>query len=293
MNIKGKLVIIGGSVNAGEAVLKGTAKEDELELFYEQGILKKILDISKHGKDSVIQVVTAASQQPSEAAKPYLKAFELLGAKNCAHLPIHTREDAENTVNNTKLEAADIVFFTGGDQLLLTSTIGGTRFHNTLLRKYKESELVYAGTSAGAAAASSSMIYEGQSTDALLKGAVDLNSGLGLTDSLIADTHFMKRGRFGRLFQAVAGNPMKIGVGLSEDTGLIIENNNSMQVIGSGNVAILDGRAIADTNLTKISEEEPISISRVITHVLSKDDLFYLDKGRAVINKSQYSSKSN
>lgn len=288
MSIKGKLIIIGGGVNTGEAILKENINQEDMDLFYEEGILKNILDVSKHGKDSVILIVTAASKQPTEAAKPYLKAFELLGAKDFSHLPIITREDAESAENISKLETADIVFFTGGDQLQLTSTIGGTAFHKTLLRRYRESDFIYAGTSAGAAAASSSMIYEGESANALLKGTIDINSGLGLTDSLIADTHFMKRGRFGRLFQAVVGNPMKIGIGLSEDTGLILEDNNVITVIGSGNVVILDGRNIADTNLTKISADEPISISRLVTHVLSKGDVFYLEEGKVVIKKSQY-----
>lgn len=288
MNTKGILIIIGGGVNTGEAVLSGTKNEEEHDMFLKHGILKKILDTSKYGKDSVILIVTAASQQPEEAAKPYLKAFELLGANNCSHLPIATREAAESAANNSTLNTADIVFFTGGNQLQLTSTIGGSTFHKTLLRKYRESEFIYAGTSAGAAAASSSMIYDGESANALLKGTIDINSGLGLIDSLIADTHFMKRGRFGRLFQAVVGNPMKIGIGLSEDTGIIVEDNNRLTVLGTGNAIILDGRDIADTNLTRIGTEEPISISRLVTHVLSKNYQFFMEERKVLLSKSQY-----
>ncbi|HLW06750.1 MAG TPA: Type 1 glutamine amidotransferase-like domain-containing protein, partial [Marinilabiliaceae bacterium] len=153
-------------------------------------------------------------------------------------------------------------------------------------------DFLYVGTSAGAAAASSSMIYEGESSNALLKGSVEINSGLGFIDSIIVDTHFIHRGRIGRLFQSVVGNPMKIGIGLGEDTGLIIENNNKMTTIGSGNIILVDGREIMDTSLTQIAIGQPISISHLISHVLTRNDIFYLDENKIAIKDSQYKQRT-
>lgn len=168
-------------------------------------------------------------------------------------------------------------FFSGGDQLRLTSTIGGTPFQQTLLQKYNHEEFIYAGTSAGATAASSSMIYEGISSNALLKGAVEMKNGLG---------------RIGRLFQAVTGNPMKIGIDLSEDTGLIIsDNNNTMTAIGSGSVILVDGREILDTSLSQVSIGYPISISHLISHVMTRNDIFHFDENKIIIKDSQYNNQ--
>ena len=108
-----------------------------------------------------------------------------------------------------------------------------------MLYKYKNEDFIYVGTSAGAAAASNHMIYQGSSSEALLKGEVKISSGLSLIDHVIIDTHFVKRGRIGRLFQAVVGNPRLLGIGLGEDTGLLIKNNNDMEAIGSGLVILV------------------------------------------------------
>lgn len=293
MSIKGKLIIVGGAINIGEnAISPSGMKSTSQDFFFENGILKRILEASKLGQQSRIEIITTASQMPTEAAKTYINAFSLLGAKNVSHLPIENRKDAVDSDHITRLQSADVVLFTGGDQLRLTSTLGGTLFHQTLLQKYYHEEFIYAGTSAGAAAASSSMIYEGESSNALLKGSVEINSGLGLIDSIIVDTHFIHRGRIGRLFQAVVGNPMKIGIGLGEDTGLLIENNNKMTAIGSGNVILVDGREILDTSLTQVAIGQPISISHLISHVMTRNDIFYLDENKIVIKDSQYKQKN-
>lgn len=293
MSIKGKLIIVGGAINIGEnAISPSGMKSTSQDFFFENGILKRILEASKLGQQSRIEIITTASQMPTEAAKTYINAFLLLGAKNVSHLPIENRKDAVDSDHIKRLQSADVVLFTGGDQLRLTSTLGGTLFHQTLLQKYYHEEFIYAGTSAGAAAASSSMIYEGESSNALLKGSVEINSGLGLIDSIIVDTHFIHRGRIGRLFQAVVGNPMKIGIGLGEDTGLLIENNNKMTAIGSGNVILVDGREILDTSLTQVAIGQPISISHLISHVMTRNDIFYLDENKIVIKDSQYKQKN-
>ena len=217
-----------------------------------------------------------------------MKALNYLGANNVDVLNIERREEAMNPEIVARLKAADVVMFTGGDQLRLTSILGGTPFHDLLLEKYHNEDFIYAGTSAGAAAASNNMIYQGSSSEALLKGEVKITSGLGLIDGVIIDTHFVQRGRIGRLFQSVVGNPKVLGIGLGEDTGLLITNGRQMEAIGSGLVILVDGREIKDTNLTQIELGQPISISHLVTHVMSKYDTFDMDTFKMTIQSSQY-----
>ena len=289
MNILGKLIIIGGAVDKGSFAEADLDKNASNNLnFFETGILKRIISESKHKELSRIEVVTTASIIPREIGPEYIKAFEYLNAKNIGVLYIEKREEAADEAVLERLKAADIVMFTGGDQLRLTSILGGTPFHDILLDKYHNEEFVYAGTSAGAAAASNNMIYQGSSSEALLKGEVKITSGLGLIDGVVIDTHFVRRGRIGRLFQAVVSNPRVLGIGLGEDTGLLITNNNKMEAIGSGLVILVDGRDIKDTNLTAVELGQPISINNLVVHVMSMNDTYNIETHTMQIQTSQY-----
>lgn len=289
MNILGKLIIIGGAVDKGSFTETDFDKSAAKNLnFFETGILKRIIDESKHKELSRIEVVTTASKIPKEIGPEYVKALSYLGANNVDVLDIVKREQASDSEILARLKAANVVIFTGGDQLRLTSILGGTPFHDILLDKYRNEDFIYAGTSAGAAAASNNMIYQGSSSEALLKGEVKITSGLGLIDDVVIDTHFVQRGRIGRLFQAVVGNPKVLGIGLGEDTGLLITNGRQMEAIGSGLVILVDGREIKDTNLTQVELGQPISISHLVTHVMSKYDTFNLDTYKMTIQSSQY-----
>ena len=123
----------------------------------------------------------------------------------------------------------------------------------------------------------------------MLKGEVKITSGLGLIQDVIIDTHFVQRGRIGRLFQTVVGNPRTIGIGLGEDTGLLITGNGRMEAIGSGLVIIVDGRQIKDTNLTQVELGKPISINNLVVHVMSMYDTYDLNTHQMEIRNSQYS----
>jgi cyanophycinase len=290
MNIKGKLIIIGGAVD------KGSFTETDFDSnvannlnFFETGILKRILNEAKHKENSRIEIITTASIIPAIIGPEYVKALRYLGAENVDVLNIIKREQASDPEILARLKAADVVMFTGGDQLRLSSILGGTVFHDIILDKYHNEDFIYAGTSAGAAAASNTMIYQGSSSEALLKGEVKITSGLGLIDGVIIDTHFVQRGRIGRLFQAVVGNPRVLGIGLGEDTGLLITNNKEMEAIGSGLVILVDGLEIKDTNLTQVQLGQPISISHLVTHVMSMYDTFNLKTRKMIIKSSQYS----
>lgn len=289
MKIQGKLIIIGGAVDRGSFTETNLDKDTTKNLnFFEAGILKRIINESKHKELSRIEVITTASVIPREIGPEYIKAFGHLGANNADVLYIEKREQASDPEVLERLKAADVVMFTGGDQLRLTSILGGTQFDTILLDKYRNTDFMYAGTSAGAAAASTNMIYQGSSSEALLKGEVKITSGLGLIDGVIIDTHFVKRGRIGRLFQAVVGNPKVLGIGLGEDTGLLITNGLQMEAIGSGLVIVVDGREIKDTNLTQIAIGKPISINHLVTHVMSKYDKFDLDTRKMSIQDTQF-----
>ncbi len=283
---KGKLIVVGGAVDKGSFTEKNDEKEIKKNFnFFEKGILKCIITESELKFDSRIEVITTASQIPDEVGHEYVKAFNYLGALNVGVMGIRSREEANSKEIIDRLEAAQIVIFTGGDQLRLTSILGGTTFHQNLLTRYFNDTIVIAGTSAGAAACSTNMIYQGAASEALLKGEVKITSGLGLINNVIIDTHFVHRGRIGRLFQAVVSNPMMLGIGLGEDTGLLITEGKKMEAIGTGLVILVDGRAIRDTNLTEIELGEPISIEHLVVHVMAKGSRYDLDRHTMIVHK--------
>ena len=291
MKVHGKLVIIGGAVDKGSFNEENPVKNLANLNLFETGILRRIIKESKHHEDSRIEVITTASVIPREVGPQYVKAFEYLKAKNVGLMHIERREQTFEKEIIERIQAADVVMFTGGDQLRLTSILGGTKLHDIILDKFRNEEFIYAGTSAGAAAASNNMIYQGSSHEALLKGEVKITSGLGLIHNVTIDTHFVQRGRIGRLFQAVVGNPRVLGIGLGEDTGLLITSDNKMEAIGSGLVILVDGRHIMDTNLTQVEMGRPISINNLIVHVMSMYDTYDLNKHTMEIHNSQYAKE--
>lgn len=287
MTPKGKMIIIGGGVDKGSFTEQEFTDQVENNLnFFEKGILRRLLDESAQGPNSRIEIVPTASKIPKIVGDEYAKAFRFLGAENVGVLNIVNRTECDNPGVLERVKKADIVFFTGGDQLRLTSIIGGTSLHEILLEKYMNEPFVYAGTSAGAACVSKQMIYQGSSSEALQKGEIKITSGLGFIDNVTIDTHFVKRGRIGRLFQAVVSNPKTLGLGLGEDTGLLIKNGHTMEAIGSGLVILVDGRKITDTNITDISMGDPISINNLIVHVMSKGDVYQLNNHSFTIFKN-------
>jgi len=167
--------------------------------------------------------------------------------------------------------------FSGGDQSRISDIIGGTVIHEILHTRFVEEEIVIAGTSAGAMAMSTEMIYGGSSTDALIKGSIRMREGLGFIDDLIIDSHFIMRGRFGRLAEAVANHPTLIGVGLAEDTGMIIKDRNACRVIGSGMVIIFDANNLSQNNVASLPVGVPMTMAGIKVHVLANYDVYHID----------------
>ncbi len=284
-NPKGKLVIIGGSVDRGSF----SENPDDLKRnlkFFEKGILKRITTESIKNNLSRFEIITTASSIPEEVGEEYIKAFAQLNVLNVGVLNIKTREDANSADSLERLKNADVVMFTGGDQLRLTSIFGGTSFHHLLLDKYQDEDFVISGTSAGAAASSNNMIYQGSSQEALLKGEVKITGGLGFINNVIIDTHFVQRGRIGRLLYACASNPINLGIGLGEDTGLLILNGNSMEAIGSGLVMLVDGTQMRDTSISDVDMGAPVSIENLIVHVMAFGDHYDLKNRKLTIQHS-------
>ena len=166
--------------------------------------------------------------------------------------------------------------FSGGNQLRLTTILGGSELMKIIHDRYENENFIVAGTSAGAMAMSNTMIYHGNSTTAHLKGEVRITTGLAFLQNVIIDSHFEKRGRFGRLAQAVGCNPSCVGIGLGEDTGLIISEGNHFEAIGSGCVIIVDGHKIRHSNIADIPEGSPISLENLIVHVMVDGDSYDL-----------------
>ena len=265
---RGKLIAIGGAEDKGTDLEAGEFRRNNLN-FFELGIIRRVVEESG-GTAARIEVITTASMIPYEVGENYLNAFGKIGCTNVGVMHIRTRQDAMNDEFVERIRHCDAVMFSGGNQLRLSATDGGTEFLTILKKRYKEENIVIAGTSAGAMAMSNTMIYEGNATRAHLKGEVKITTGLGFINSIIIDSHFEKRGRFGRLAQAVAANPSCIGIGLGEDTGMLITEGNKMEAIGSGLVVIVDGHDILHSNIADIPDGNPISLENLKVHFCEK-----------------------
>jgi cyanophycinase len=262
---KGKLLAIGGAEDKGTDLETGEIHRNNLN-FFELGILKRFVH-EVGSTDKRIEVVTTASMIPVEVGENYQSAFGKIGCSNIGLMHIRNRADAMNEEYVERLKNCDGVMFSGGNQMRLTSSFGGTEFLSLLLKRYhEEPTFIVAGTSAGAMAMSNTMIYEGNAAKAHLKGEVKITTGLGFMDDVIFDSHFEKRGRFSRLAQAIATNPSCIGIGLGEDTGMLITEGNKMEAIGSGLVMIVDGHDIKYSNIADIPDGNPISIENLKVH---------------------------
>lgn len=263
---KGFLVSVGGAEDKGTDLEEGIIVRNRLN-FFELGILKTITNLIS-AEDPRIEVITTASQIPVEVGENYLEAFEKLGFKNIGILDIRNREDALKPEFLERVKTCDALMFSGGNQLRLTSIFGGTEILSIIRKRYYDEPFVIGGTSAGAMAMSKTMIYEGKAALAYLKGEVKITTGLGFVDNVIIDSHFDKRGRFMRLAQAVAANPGAIGIGLGEDTGVIISKGKNLEIIGSSCVTVIDGKNSSYSNIADIEFDTPISIANLSVHIM-------------------------
>jgi cyanophycinase len=255
--IGGHLLVIGGA-------------EDK---FNERRILKKFLALAG-GETAEVLIVPVASDFPEFASDIYTQAFRNLGVANPRVLRATSRQDVFHADPEELLDGVTGVFMTGGDQMRLVSLLGGTKFADKLRQLVRDTEIVLAGTSAGAAGMSTSMIVRGESTSHPHKNSVRLSPGLGFLKNIIIDQHFTERGRISRLITAVSYNPYNLGIGIDENTAIILNGEGSMEVYGAGSVTVVDGSQITYNEIAEVDEFQPFSICGVQLHVL-RDGLNY------------------
>jgi len=232
--------------------------------------------VEEVGGRGPILVLPIASEEPKEAAEDYVKVFHHLGAVGVEVLNVEVRQDADNEESLRLLNEAAAVMFTGGDQLRLTALLGGTEFQRRLKERYTHENFIIAGTSAGAAAMSTPMIYQGRNNAGMVKDEIHITTGLEFLHNVAIDTHFVARGRIIRMAQIIATNPSCIGLGLEEDTAVIVTKGRELEIIGSGIVVVLDGMGVTDTNIHEVQPGETFSIRDLRVHLLSSGQRYTL-----------------
>lgn len=249
--------------------------------YNERRILKKFQELAG-GEQAKILIIPVASDFPEFAADIYVQAFMRLGIENPRVLRATSRHDVVSVNADELLEGVTGIFITGGDQMRLVSILGGTLFAQKLRHLVRETDLVLAGTSAGAAGMSTSMIVRGESTSHPQRNSVSLSPGLGFLKNIIIDQHFTERGRISRLITAVSYNPYNLGIGIDENTAIILNKEGMLEVYGAGTVTIVDGSQITYNEIAEVGDHQPFSVCGVNLNILG-DGLLYDYFGRTPV----------
>lgn len=266
--IGGHLLVIGGA-------------EDK---YNERRILKKFLELAG-GTDAEVLIIPVASDFPEFAADVYTQAFRNLGVARPRVLKATSRQDIVDADVDALLDGVNGIFMTGGDQMRLVSLLGGTKLADRIRSTVRSSNIVLAGTSAGAAAMSTTMVVRGEPSSHPFKAAVRLSPGLGFLKNIIIDQHFTERGRISRLVTAVSYNPYNLGIGIDENTAIILDDKGLLEVFGQGSITIVDGSAITFNEIAEVADNESFSVCGVQFHVL-RDGLGYNYLDRHAIQPS-------
>lgn len=235
------------------------------------------------GSKARIVVVPTASENPGEGARDYQELFSAFNPESVQTIHIGERTDAVSEQLIQIIGETTLFMFGGGDQLRLSSLIGGTPLHRALVARHRAGGCVVAGTSAGAAAMSEVMIFQNNRFRAHCKGGLEMTQGLGFIQDTIFDTHFGQRSRISRLMHAVATNPALLGLGLDENTGLLIEDETTARVIGKGTVIVVDGSAIEINHIGYAENGSPFALTNVRYSVLTPGVVYDL-KRRTVVD---------
>lgn len=235
------------------------------------------------GSEAKIVVVPTASESPSESARDYQDLFATFNPASIQVVHIGERTDAGSDELNELIRETTLFMFAGGDQLRLSSLLGGTLLHDTLVKRYQSGGCVVAGTSAGAAVLPEAMIFQNNRFRLYRKGGIEMTKGLGLIQDTIFDTHFARRSRISRLVHAVATNPAMLGLGIEENTGLLIEDETKATVLGTGTVIVVDGRSIEINHIGYAENRRPFAVTNVLYSVLTPGVVYDL-KSRTVID---------
>lgn len=261
--IKGKLIIIGGA-----------ERRDE-----EHSALKTVA--AELNGNRRLLLITAASYEPEGTGEDYTRIFAGLGLKDVDVVHIRQRGDAERPEFVDKCEQADGIFFTGGDQLRITSQMGDSPMFRCMSERYANGAMII-GTSAGAAAMPYTMIVGGPGDESNRISTLSMAPGLGLLDDVVIDSHFAERGRMGRLIGAVMQNPRNLGIGIDEATAIVVERGKQFKVVGPGAVYVLDGASITYSSLSEEHAEGIVTVHNVRLHVLGEGDCFDLQERQPI-----------
>jgi cyanophycinase len=266
---KGRLLIIGGHEQR-ESPGELSAGTDMSADFILQRFVEEL------PANGTVVIIPTASEEPNEAAQDYVDLFSTLGVERVEVLNIQSREQANGPEAQELINQADGILFTGGDQLRLTALLGGTAALARLGERYLHEPIIIAGTSAGAAAMSTPMIYQGRNDAGFLKDEIHITTGLQLLRDVAIDTHFVKRGRMVRMAQIIATNPGCLGLGLEEDTAVLVTKGCELEVLGNGIVVLLDGHECTGNTIYEIEPGEVFSIRDLRLHLLARGQRFTL-----------------
>ena len=266
----GILVVIGGKENNGEEHPDNKKRPGD---FVRLEVLKAFKE-QTHKRDPRIEVITSSSSEGAASFQDYQKALAHIELNNIGHIHHEKRSEIIEDPMIERIKAADAFFLSGGDQLKLTSLYGGTDFLLALKERYIHDNLVIAGTSAGAMALSTPMIYAGNEEVQELGGEIKVTTGLEFMKDVCIDTHFVHRGRFVRMAQVVVTNPTCIGIGIEEDTAIIVKNGTEVEVTGTGLVIVVEGHRISFSNMEDFTKDKPVTIRDLNVHLLSSGDKY-------------------
>jgi len=248
------------------------------EKFDNPEILDKFIDICG-GKNARIAIIPTASEL-EDTGRNYEKLFRKIGIQHAQVLQLITREDCQSDKYLDYIEKADGVFMTGGNQLRLSTTLGGTPVAQ-VIRRRNAAGMHVAGTSAGAAFMPEHMIAGGDEGSTPSPDMVTMAPGLGLTNSFIIDQHFRQRDRLGRLLTALAYNPFAVGIGLDEDTAAFIRPGDELEVVGSGGITIIDPTKLSYSSMDRARRGQPVSLIDVKLHILIAGGRFEIESRKA------------
>lgn len=281
---KGKLIIIGGHEDKGE--LKGEnliihKKKKSQSHFEILGTLIQKIPRTHH----IIEIIASASSIPEEMEELYINSYKQAGFTHVGIIKVENEEDARNPDSIRRIKGSHAVFFTGGDQNKLVLLVAQTELLVAIRNKYySDKHFIVGGTSAGAMAIPEIIITGGLIVEALYKEDIKISKGFDLIKEVIVDTHFIKRGRFARLAHAVALNPSCLGIGLGEDTALIISEGSHAECVGSGMVILIDGSKIDSTNINEVNDSTAIVIENLNVSILAEGSC-YLLKEKKITSK--------
>lgn len=261
---QGKLVIIGGAED----------KEGDCK------ILREFVRLSG-GLSARIVVMTVATELPKEVGDNYIRVFERLGVEDVRIADTVERADASSSSVLEAIDKATGVFFTGGDQARITDILRGTELHKALMRRYHEG-IVIGGTSAGASMMSETMIVEGDAETNPRLEIVETEEGMSFLPEVVIDQHFLQRGRIGRLLTAVSHTPNRLGLGIDENTAIIV-SNHQLEVVGEGSCTIVDLTQITHSNIDSLLKDEGLALCDVKLHILPDGYKFNLETRTAIV----------